>query len=145
MKTFELRNVSNGNIFGRRCMDWCLLGNGRFSMLTGNNRLIQQVLKVIFINKQPWGYGTSIMALKGSKDVDVANGAAAAMIDDGLKNLRVFQNEEILTHGSIPDEELITSVTKLRVDQTEEDPTKFKVNLHITDGTNTEIEFEDKR
>ena len=144
MKTFELKNTSNSEQFGQSSMDWFVMSNGRLSAVAGGNRLTQQILKILFIDRQLWGYGASIGALKGGKDIDVMSGAAVAMISQTLQNLRQFQDQESLMHDIVPAEEVISGITKLLVDQ-RDDPTKFKITLHVTDGNGEELQFESER
>lgn len=145
MKTFELVSVRNEDRFGQRCMDWSLLENGRFRTVEGNDRLQQQILKSIFINKQRWGYGSSIATLKGAKDVEIIGGVGAAMVDDALKALRNFQDEESISHDIVPNDEIIASLSAIGVKNINDVPTKFVISMSIIDGDGNEIEFKTER
>ena len=115
-----------------------VIKNGDFTTITGEKKLIQDVLKICLTPVganvlQPW-YGSFInQTLIGSGlDSDTSLSVAENQLTSALENLQKLQNLQITsTNQKVTPDELIASIRDVSISQNTNDPRAYEVSITV--------------
>lgn len=118
---------------------------GRLVRVVNEQKLIQDMEKIILtiIGSSifyPW-YGTSLVDLIGGKGLGATTQAQiSAEISQGLVNLKKLQEQQEL-YQVVTDREFLFSILSIQVEQSQQDPTVFRVNVVTQSQAGSEQSF----
>lgn len=115
-----------------------VIKNGDFTTITGEKKLIQDVLKICLTPVganvlQPW-YGSFInQTLIGSGlDSDTSLSVAENQLTSALENLQKLQNLQITsTNQKVTPDELIAAIRDVSISQNTNDPRAYEVSITV--------------
>lgn len=83
LKTVALTPISRDGL-GWGNADWNYDSKGNIQTIQSTEAVVQNVVKCIQTDLQPWGYGTIVASLVGMKNIDAAKAAVAYSVKRGL-------------------------------------------------------------
>lgn len=121
-------------------VDWDLDSNGNLAMLTQQEAVVQSVLKCVFTEKQPSGYGTNLANLIGEKDVGVKRVSLMMDITMAIMAMKLFADAQASKQMLGPDD-LIATMTKFAVTEDENDPSVSKVTMTLASNSGQQTQI----
>jgi len=105
LKSVKLVSVGHEGL-GYGDADWNFDANGNLETIQGKEAVVQNVVKMIHTELQPWGYGTVLHDLIGQKNTSIARAMAIYTVKRGLAflawirdqhtSIQAMENEERL-------------------------------------------------
>jgi len=106
------------------------LENGSIRLVSGQDAMVQSVLKAIFTERINGSYGSGIYSLLGLKDILVRRMSLFMDISMCILNLKISLDEQAQTQA-LSGEDLIATVGKLVVTEDPEQPTVSKIQMSL--------------
>jgi hypothetical protein len=113
--------------------------SGRPVVISGSNKIRQELYEFFSINIQYNGFGSGLEQLIGLTTVDsnVIASLADRQIRDGIADFIAIQKADVLTNRT-PDE-IIVGITQVQVQQDRQDPTKYSFFVNVLTQSGTAI------